>query len=426
MTEAIRRVREAAANEAERLLVQATADIKASPAQLGAVEKQVRDGVVGIGAAVLSGAMRLCGTGYAGSRKLCACSKTQKYMNDRERNVVSLLGTFRFKRAYYWCAVCVGDAPMDRAFAIDRTLFSPSVRECVALLGAEIPFGRGQKLLRQLTGIRLSKRKHEEISEKIGASLCPVDATLQPRSPAGPPAVVGSVRQAVEDLYITLDGTMAPTIEAWREVKVGAIFHAQRGRDGQPQRVGTHYFGDIIKAESFGWRLYRDAQDMGLERAHRTIVVGDGAPWIWNLAAFHFPDAIQIVDWYHATERLWAVANAGFGDASPEGRAWVAQAEKSLKASRVETVIKNLARLRRRKRRARKIIDEAIGYFRNNAHRMRYRRYRHQGLFISSGVVEAGCKQSGMRWTLEGLRSILYLRLAILNNEWPKKTARAA
>ena len=167
MAAVIRQVREAAANEAERFLVQAAAELKASPAclcpacaagaagrrhgrqaQLGAVEKEVRDGVLGIGAAIVAGAMRLWGTGYAGSRKMCACGETQKYMNDRERRVVSLLGGFRFKRAYYWCAACgESDAPMDRALEIGRS------------------------------DIWVSKRKRREISEAIGASMMPAEET---------------------------------------------------------------------------------------------------------------------------------------------------------------------------------------------------------------------------------------------------------
>jgi hypothetical protein len=432
MNALIREVREAAANEAEKLLGHAVARLKQSPAELGAVEKAVREGLHKIGGSILAGAMRVWGNGYVGSRKLCSCGAKQKYVSDRERGVVSLLGAFRLRRAYYWCGACgESDAPMDRALGIEGTRFSPSVREGVALLGAEVPFGRGQMLLRELTGIRVSKRKHEEISEAIGASLKPKDGAERDR-PALPHN--GAISQPVEDLYVSTDGTMAPTREGWREVKVGAIFQARRGRDSKAERLKTHYLGDIIEAETFGWRLYREAEEMGLEHARRVIVIGDGAPWIWNMAALHFPHAIQIVDWYHATERLWTVANAYFGEGTSEARQWVARSEKLLKASRVEAIIKRLRHLRKPKPKVCEIIDEAIGYFQNNAQRMRYRRYRRQGLFIGSGVVEAACKhivgqrfkQSGMRWNLQGLCSILYLRLAVLNARWPSNIARAA
>jgi len=87
------------------------------------------------------------------------------------------------------------------------------------------------------------------------------------------------------------------------------------------------YIGDMMKAEDFGWELYHAVEGMGLGQVKRAIVLGDGAAWIWNIAEFHFPDTVQIVDWYHATERLWTVTNAGFTEGSDEARDWVTRCE---------------------------------------------------------------------------------------------------
>jgi len=113
--------------------------------------------------------------------------------------------------------------------------------------------------LKELTGIRLSKRKHREISEATGAALGPAKIPPRNESAGGP---------AVEDLYISTDGTMAPTINAWREVKIGAIFAARPDSNNQPERLRTHYIGDVMKAEDFGWELYRAAKGMGLGDIH--------------------------------------------------------------------------------------------------------------------------------------------------------------
>jgi hypothetical protein len=152
------------------------------------------------------------------------------------------------------------------------------------------------------------------------------------------------------------------------------------------------------------------------------------------LAELHFPGAIQVVDWYHASERLWIAAHAAWGEGKPKARAWGKVSERLLRAGRVEDVLRRIARLRPTSAEAQEILRGAQGYFRNNAPRMRYQRFRRQGLFIGSGVVEAGCKhivgfrlkQSGMRWSLPGLRSILQLRLAVLNGDWPLPVAKAA
>ena len=426
---AIERVRAMAADEAEKLLRGAAAALRCSPSAFATLEKAIREGVYGMGASILAEAVALAGNGYKGASIGCVCGRRQKYMNDRERSVVSLLGVFRFKRAYYWCGECSeSSAPLDDAFSIAHTRFSPAVRNAVSLMGAEVAFGRGAMLMEELTGIRISKRKHREISEATGAALGP---------PKTPPQNEGAGDSAVEDLYISTDGTMAPMLDAWREVKIGAIFEARPDSNNRPERLRTHYIGDVMKAEDYGWELYRAAEGMGLRQAKRTIVLGDGAAWIWNIAEFHFPDAVQIVDWYHATERLWTVANAHFTEGSDEACDWVARCEKLLAASRVETLINELGVLRKqnaRKKKARETINEAIRYYRNNAERMRYRRYRRQGLFIGSGVVEAACKhivghrfkQSGMRWNRDGLRSTLFLRLAVLNHQWPVRQRNAA
>ena len=162
--------------------------------------------------------------------------------------------------------------------------------------------------------------------------------------------------------------------------------------------------------------------------------LGDGAAWIWNLAEMHFPGAVQIVDWYHAVERLWLVANAVWGEGSPGAKRWAGRTKKHLGHGHVERVVVRLRQLSAHTAEAKSAVREAIGYFQNNADRMRYRRFRRQGLFMGSGGVEAGCKHivgqglkgSGMRWSLEGLRAVLTLRLAVLYGPWPVNLNAAA
>jgi len=425
----VERVKRVAAEEAGRITEEAMRRLEASPEDWSEVERKIREGVHALGGVMLGAAMRAVGNGYEGSRKLCGCGQTMKYMGDRERKVVSIVGGFRLKRSYYWCPKChAGDAPLDRRLSMERCDFSPGVQQMISRVGADLPFQRGRKLMGELSGVWVSQRQHQEISERMGASLIP----SEPGSPTV--ACVRKGSRPVEDLYILADGTTAPTTDGWREVKIGAVVEVHVGADGQPQRRGTHYFGDVMEAEPFGWACYRHAQAMGLDRARRAIVLGDGAAWIWNMAQIHFPGAIQIVDWYHATERLWEVAHACFGEGSDQAKQWVHDGEHLLAHSRVEALGERLSRLRPTRAQAKKIVREAIGYFQNNADRMRYERFRRLGLFIGSGIVEAGCKHivgarfkgSGMRWSLQGLRSILHLRIAVLNGDWPIRLPAAA
>jgi hypothetical protein len=71
-------------------------------------------------------------------------------------------------------------------------------------------------------------------------------------------------------------------------------------------------------------------------------------------------------------------------------------------------------------------IETEANYFLRNADRMRYPQFRRQGLFIGSGVIEAGCKtviaarlkRSGMFWTLRGANAIIALRCCRISGKF--------
>lgn len=155
-------------------------------------------------------------------------------------------------------------------------------------------------------------------------------------------------------------------------------------------------------------------------------MLGDGAPWIWNLAEEHFPGAIQIVDLYHAREHLANLGKLLYGAATPRCQRWVTAREEELDAGKVRAVVAALKRVAPRGGTEQQEVCKAVGYFQTNAHRMRYADFRRQGLFVGSGVIEAGCrnpiglrlKQSGMHWTVRGADAIIALRCAQLSARW--------
>ena len=156
------------------------------------------------------------------------------------------------------------------------------------------------------------------------------------------------------------------------------------------------------------------------------IVLGDGAAWIWNIADEHFPGAIQIVDLYHAREHVSDLAKLLYTRGTPKATAWAEARIRELDAGDIETLVGNLARLRPSSATAKDEARKTRGYFESNAHRMRYADFRRRGLFVGSGVVEAGCKtiighrlkQSGMRWTVRGANAIIALRCCELSGRW--------
>ena len=245
-------------------------------------------------------------------------------------------------------------------------------------------------------------------------------------------------------LHVEMDGTGIPVVKAetegrsgkvqgvpahTREVKLGCVF-TQTGLDteGRPVRDedSTSYVAAVETAEEFGLRIYTEAWRRGWSRAKKRVVIGDGAVWIWNLADQHFPGAIQIVDLYHARQHLWELSAQLFPADQPRRKRWMACRLKHLEAGKIEALVKTLGELRPPNPELAKVVSNEADYFARNAERMRYPSFRKQGLFVGSGVVEAGCKEvigsrlkrSGMFWTVRGANAIIALRCCLLNGSF--------
>jgi hypothetical protein len=174
-----------------------------------------------------------------------------------------------------------------------------------------------------------------------------------------------------------------------------------------------------------GQRLALEAHRRGLEGAGQVAVLGDGAEWIWQLAAEHFPQATQIVDWFHASERIWELGRALFGAGTTQTTAWVegqlarlARGEAARLAAEWQHLSGSgpIAAVR----------DAQVTYFTNQASRMAYDRYRAAGWDIGSGMVESACKHligarekgPGMRWSEAGAQTVAAVRVLLFNDRW--------
>jgi hypothetical protein len=169
-----------------------------------------------------------------------------------------------------------------------------------------------------------------------------------------------------------------------------------------------------------------EAWKRGWSRADKKVVIGDGAEWIWNIADQHFPGAIQIVDLFHARQHLWELARKLHPNNEAEQNRWMMVHQDLLdngKIKKLTVALKDVAENHTEV--AEKFRTEAE-YFRRNAMRMRYPKFRRQHLFVGSGVMEAGCKtvigkrlkQSGMFWSVRGANAIIALRCCYLNGRF--------
>ena len=195
-------------------------------------------------------------------------------------------------------------------------------------------------------------------------------------------------------------------------------------QEGRPIRDpdSTSFTGAVEISDDFGYRIYTEAWRRDWAWATTKIVIGDGAVWIWNIADQHFPGAIQIVDLYHARQHLWDTAALLYPHDVPAKKRWMVPMQDLLDHGRTDLLVEWLREIAAghagiKPGLAQEIAKQA-DYFETNTPRMRYPEFREQGLFVGSGVIEAGCKsivgvrlkQSGMFWTVEGANAIIALR----------------
>lgn len=389
-------------------------------------EEQILDLCRQMGREVLSSALSERYGRQMGPRRECACGRQQRFEGYRTRTIVTALGTVPYRRAYYRCAQCGSNyyAGEERLGLLEGS-FSIPAQEMVTMVCSEMPFERGRHMLRQLSGLEVSVSHAERLCGKHGERL--EQQAFQEREALFAGELECLPAKRPERLYVALDGTMTRFVDQWHETRVGAVYDVAPDEDGMDQAKETTYVSGVQESvDEFGKRLYQEAEHRGVAHAKQTIVVADGAVWIWNLAAEHFPDAVEILDFYHASKRLHTVGKAVYGEGTKQAKAWAeANAERLLEGG-WKALLCSLRALRPKTAQAEQEVRRALGYFQTNRHRMDYPSYRSKGYHIGSGVVEsacshvvgARCKGSGMRWSKRGAQHVLALRCTRLNGRW--------
>jgi hypothetical protein len=399
---------------------------------LAAAEDMIRAGVLARGARRLEASVAARGTGKTGPRRPCPCGGAATCEGYRAKGVPTVVGWIPIRRAYSACAACGhGHCPLDAVLGLERDSHSPGVRRLACRFGGRLPFAEAAASLADAAGaIRLSASTVRTITETVGAQReAEVAAAIAaawtaglPPAPAPPPA----------RLVVAMDGVrILGTDGTGREVKVGVVVPVRRIAGGE-RREAASYVAGLEHASAFGQRLALEAHRRGLERTGRIAVLGDGAEWIWHLAAEHFPTAVHIVDWYHASERIWALGRARLGEETPETATGVEAQWRRLAAGQAAVLAAEWAALPAGGE-AVAIRDAQVTYFTNHASRMAYDQYRAAGWDIGSGMVESACKHliaarhkgAGMRWSEAGAQAVAAVRVLLANEVGPPD-ARAA
>jgi hypothetical protein len=405
------------------------------PHTLAEVEQHVVRLLKELGASLVAGLCALAAAPQPSPTLTCSCGHQAGYQRERKAHLTTLLGPISIWRSYYLCPACGhGQHPLDAQLQFCAGSRSAALDELLALLGAtQDSFVQAAQVLERLTLVHVSANSVRDATEHLGALL--LEQQAQPQSERPPsPQPRASTTASPNRLYITMDGVLAHLHErGWSELKVGCCYQTRSRVDRKrPERLeiraqSASYVTALEEAQTFGWRLWQEAVRRGVFASAEVVVLGDGAHWIWNIAERHFPRAIQILDWYHATEYVWNAASAIWGEASRERSDWAHAQLDLLWESKVEAVLVELLQWRE----TGEAVEAALSYYTEHQTRMDYASYRARGLQIGSGSVESACKQlvsarlkqAGMIWDAAGAEAVATVRAWLKSERWEEALA---
>ncbi len=358
----------------------------------------------------------------------------------RPVNVHTLFGTIRLKRRYFHHPPSkTGRAPLDETLGLEGG-YSPALARIVCRAASTVPsFEQGAADLAELAAIQVNARQFGRLAGAVAPGLENALATMEEA-----PSEAGQKSEPVPVFYVECDGTGTPMRKEalagragkqedgsakTREAKLGCVFtQTATDEQGRPMRdpASTSYVGTYRGCRDIAVLLRQEAMRRGLSRAQQVVCLGDGAAWIWNNFELTFPGGVQILDYYHASEYVVAIAATIHDDDKQKAEALHTRWRRGMKESSPDALIAEATDVLDAhpewSEEKRTTIQSKISYLQSHASRTRYGEYRAKGYFIGSGVIEAGCKtvvggrlkQSGMFWSEAGAQNILGLRCLIL------------
>jgi hypothetical protein len=329
-----------------------------------------------------------------------------------------------------------GFFPLDRQLKVEGKKQSEGVSKLSVWLSGLVAYERAAEVMEQVGRIRTSRGSVWQQGHMWGSKFQAEEEKLQKMGAEIElwNGVVPGEAKVAKRMGVSMDGGMIHIRgEGWKEAKIGCVFEVEQeiGVDEQTQEEleagrarNNTYVAHLGEPGAFGQKVWAEARRRRWTAAADTQVVGDGAVWIWNLAAEHFYDSQQIVDWYHGKQHLAHAAELLHGEGTPAMQRWLKEEETSLFQGHADEIAHRIRQQAKNKSGRDELLREA-GYFEHNQHRMDYLEMRIQGWVIGSGMVESGAKQfkarlagPGMHWSRPGAERLLHIRSAILSGRF--------
>lgn len=353
--------------------------------------------------------------------------------------ILSIFGHIPVTRDEIFCRRChKGYGVIDKILGIygDHRI-TKGMTETITYMAQLVPsFERASEAIKKLLKINISAKQIQIVSEEVGKEVFEKDkseankAFQRPEDTA--PQELPKHRKEGR-LYILTDGSQVNTrVEdengsTWKEMKLGLIFYdrdiIKRSDESHiiTKKEYVSYLGSVNEFKKF---VFASAAKAGYGKIKEAVVVGDGAQWIWNMCEELFPDAVQILDFYHMSENTHKYAKLIYPEDEISRKIWVNKVLDALKGGKVDEAIKMVEN--------KKVEKVPIGvsnldtYISNNRERINYKFYKEKGYYIGSGAIESAnkmviqqrMKQSGMRWSINGGQYIASLRTKHESNCW--------
>jgi peptidyl-tRNA hydrolase len=379
------------------------------------------------------------------------CGQTLSARGLQERTVETLVGAVRLRRPYFYCLHCQqGTTPLDEALQVTACRKQPDVQKAAVQLTKEVPYGTACELFEQLTGLSLSAHTAHEVTQVVAEGLTVLEVAPSREEILAKIAAVAAGQPWRPILVLAIDGAAVPTrpeaakgrrpgrkkVRAkrarwtgeWREAK-GFRFYLI-AEDRIVQVLSWHQ----VQTDEAAAEALRQVKAAGLipEEEVRLCVIADGARWIWKQAQALFPSAVEILDYYHCSERLHKVAALQYGAHPERQREWCEAALARLFYGEVHEVIWGLQRMKPVAAPAAEEIAKLIAYLQRHQGRLDYRFARKGGYPMGSGGIESAnkfichvrLKRSGAWWYVTNANQMLALRCAKYNGTFDRVFAR--
>ena len=378
------------------------------------------------------------------------CDRLLTGCRQAHRTVDTLIGPLRLKRPYFYCAGCrQGVHPLDGSLEVVAGRYQLDVQQAIAQGAAERPYETAHSLLRDWSGIEVSVERMHTLTNAMADGLSVLDVSPDVDDIQAQIRTLHSGKRRRPVMVLAIDGAHVPT----RPDEAGELIDApKRHRARRARWKGSYKEAKGLRLYAFdaerivhilSWHQVQEDDAIGKALDHikekgliredevRLCVIGDGAPWIWNQIQDRFPQARQVLDYYHCSERIHRAATAIYGEGL-KGQEWAEATLTRLYHGEVGQVIGGLKRMGRRSAQADHEIIKLIDYLHEHRHRTTYERLRRGGYPLGSGGIESAnkfishvrLKRSGAWWYAGNSNHILALRCAKYNGTFDRVVQR--